>query len=60
MGVVLRLLGTFTATTVIHEIDDGEVGRHREENPISNELVFCSLVASEITHHSSAPKTVVA
>lgn len=35
MGVVLRLLGTFTATPVIHEIDDGEVGRHGEEDPTS-------------------------
>jgi hypothetical protein len=44
VGIVLRLLRSLTASAMIHEIDNREISRHCEENPIL-QLVFCASAA---------------
>lgn len=59
---MLRFLCTFAATSVIQKIDNGKIGRHREEYPMPKQMRIDPPKGfeSEKTCHSNAPKTVVA
>lgn len=60
---VLWFLCILAARSAVQKVDDGEIGRHHEEYPMSQQNQQRSTrspLKSAETHHSKAPKTVVA